>query len=86
MEETKNLKDFTNEEFLVFLKKAREIYAIEDCDNIEQILCDRARKVLDFRDLMKIAKGNYKKTKRMINKYNKPMKKEKDVKKLFKNQ
>ena len=35
---------------------------------------------------MKVAKGNYKKTKRMINKYAKSIKKEKDIKKLFKNQ
>lgn len=86
MEEVKNLKDFTNEEFIVFIKKAREIYAIEECENIEQILCDRVRKVLDFSDLMKLAKANYKKSKRIINKYAKPMKKEKDIKRLLRNQ
>lgn len=86
MEEAKNLKDFTNEEFIVFIKKAREIYAIEECENIEQILCDRVRKVLDFSDLMKLAKANYKKSKRIINKYAKTMKKEKDIKRLLRNQ
>ena len=30
MEEERYLKDFTNKEFIVFLKKEREIYAIED--------------------------------------------------------
>lgn len=85
MEETKNLKDFTNEEFIAFIKKEREIYTIEECENIEQLLCDRVRKTLDFRDLMKLAKANYKKSKRIINKYMKNMKKEKDVKRLLKN-
>lgn len=35
---------------------------------------------------MKAAKANYKKTKRMINKYARTMKKEKDIKRLLKNQ
>ena len=52
--EEENIKYDTREEIMAFLKRQREIHTIEECDNIEQIMFDRVRKVLDFRDLMKL--------------------------------
>ncbi len=86
MEEEKNIKYDTREEIMAFLKKQREVYAIEECENIEQVLYDRVRRVLDLRDLMKETRLNFKRTKKILNKYAKPSKKELDVKKLLKKQ
>ena len=49
-----NIKYDTRDEIMAFLKRQREIYTIEECDNIEQIMFDRVRKVLDL--LMSIEK------------------------------
>lgn len=82
----KNLIDYTKEELIEFIKKSREIYSLEESDSIEQILTDRVRRTLDLRDIMKATRANHKRTRRIINKYIKPMKKEADVKKLLKKQ
>ena len=82
----KNLIDYTKEELIDFIKKSREIYSLEESDNIEQILTDRVRRTLDLRDIMKATRANHKRARRIINKYIKPMKKEADVKKLLKKQ
>lgn len=82
----KKLIDCTNDELIDFIKKSREIYSLEESDNIEQILTDRVRRTLDLRDIMKATRANHKRTRRIINKYIKPMKKEADVKKLLKKQ
>ena len=52
--EEENIKYDTRDEIMAFLKRQREIYTIEECDNIEQIMFDRVRKVLDL--LMSIEK------------------------------
>lgn len=82
----KNLIDYTKEELIEFIKKSREIYSLEESDSIEQMLTDRVRRTLDLRDIMKATRANHKRTRRIINKYIKPMKKEADVKKLLKKQ
>lgn len=82
----KNLIDYTKEELIEFIKKSREIYSLEESDSIEQILTDRVRRTLDLRDIMKATRANHKRTRRIINKYIKPMKKEADIKKLLKKQ
>lgn len=82
----KNLIDYTKEELIEFIKKSREIYSLEESDSIEQILTDRVRRTLDLRDIMKATRANHKRSRRIINKYIKPMKKEADVKKLLKKQ
>ncbi len=86
MEKERKINDFTKEEYFSFIKRQREIFAIEECENLEQILTDRVKKVLDLIDLMKIAKNNYKRSKKVINKFIKSLKKEKDIKKLLKKQ
>ena len=78
--EEENIKYDTRDEIMAFLKRQREIHTIEECDNIEQIMFDRVRKVLDFRDLMKETRLNFKRTRRLLNKYAKESKKELDVK------
>ena len=82
----KKLIDYTKEELIEFIKKSREIYSLEESDSIEQILTDRVRRTLDLRDIMKATRANHKRSRRIINKYIKPMKKEADVKKLLKKQ
>ena len=84
--EEENIKYDTRDEIMAFLKRQREIHTIEECDNIEQIMFDRVRKVLDFRDLMKETRLNFKRTRKLLNKYAKERKKELDVKKLLKKQ
>jgi hypothetical protein len=84
--EEENIKYDTRDEIMAFLKRQREIHTIEECDNIEQIMFDRVRKVLDFRDLMKETRLNFKRTRKLLNKYAKESKKELDVKKLLKKQ
>ena len=76
----KNLIDYTKEELIEFIKKSREIYSLEESDSIEQILTDRVRRTLDLRDIMKATRANHKRSRRIINKYIKPMKKEAEVK------
>lgn len=82
----KKLIDCTQEELIDFIKKQREIYSLEESDNMEQILTDRVRGVLDLRDIMKATRANHKRNRRIINKYINPMKKEADIRKLLKKQ
>lgn len=82
----KKLIDCTQEELINFIKKQREIYALEECDNLELILTDRVRRVLDLRDIMKTTRANHKRNRKIINKYIKPMKKEADIRKILKKQ
>ena len=82
----KELINFTNDELIDFIKKSREIHSLEEYDYVEQIITDRVRRVLDLRDVLQDSNLNHKRTRRIINKYIKPMKKEVDVKKLLKNQ
>lgn len=86
MEEEKSVFDYTEKDFIVFIKKQREIYVLEEFENLKQILTDRVRRALDLRDLMKATRTNFKRTRRILNKYAKPMKKEIDVRKLLKKQ
>ena len=71
---------------MAFLKREREIHTIEECDNIGLTMFDRVRKVLDLRDLMKETRLNFKRVRKILNKYAKESKKEHDVKKLLKKQ
>ena len=76
----------TRDEIMAFLKREREIHTIEECDNIGLTMFDRVRKVLDLRDLMKETRLNFKRVRKILNKYAKESKKEHDVKKLLKKQ
>lgn len=86
MEEEKSVFDYTEKDFLVFIKKQREVYLLEEFENLKQILTDRIKRVLDLRDLMKATRTNFKRTRKILNKYAKTMKKESDVRKLLKKQ
>lgn len=86
MEEEKSVFDYTEKDFLVFIKKQREVYVLEEFENLKQILTDRVKRVLDLRDLMKATRTNFKRTRQILNKYAKTMKRESDVKKLLKKQ
>ena len=86
MEQEKNLLDFTQEELFRYIQMQRRIYALEEYQLMKTDLLNKVKRVLDFRDLIKITESNCKKTRKIINKYAKQYKKESDTKKLFKKQ
>lgn len=86
MEDEKNLAENIRKEYMYVLKKQRELHAFEECDNIEEVLFARVRRALDLSDLMKETRLNFKRTRKILNKYAKDYKKEIDVKKLLKKQ
>ena len=86
MEQEKNLLDFTQEELFRYIQMQRRIYALEEYQLMKTDLLNKVKRVLDFRDLIKITESNCKKTRKIINKYAKQCKKESDTKKLFKKQ
>lgn len=86
MEQEKNLLNFTQEELFRYIQMQRRIYALEEYQLMKTDLLNKVKRVLDFRDLIKITESNCKKTRKIINKYAKQCKKESDTKKLFKKQ
>lgn len=86
MEQEKNLLNFTQEELFRYIQMQRRIYALEEYQLMKTDLLNKVKRVLDFRDLIKITESNCKKTRKIINKYAKQYKKESDTKKLFKKQ
>ena len=86
MEDEKILAENIRKEYMYVLKKQRELHAFEECDNIEEVLFARVRRALDLSDLMKETRLNFKRTRKILNKYAKDYKKEIDVKKLLKKQ
>lgn len=86
MEQEKNLLDFTQEELFRYIQMQRRIYALEEYQLMKTDLLNKVKRVLDFRDLIKITESNCKKTRKIINKYAKQCKKESDTRKLFKKQ
>ena len=86
MEQEKNLLNFTQEELFRYIQMQRRIYALEEYQLMKTDLLNKVKRVLDFRDLIKITESNCKKTRKIINKYAKQSRKESDTKKLFKKQ
>lgn len=86
MEEEKNILDFTQEELIKYIQMQRKIYVLDEYQLMRTDLLDRVKRILDLRDLMKISISNHKRTRRVINKYAKPCKKEADTRKLLKKQ
>ena len=86
MEQEKNLLNFTQEELFRYIQMQRRIYALEEYQLMKTDLLNKVKRVLDFRDLIKITESNCKKTRKIINKYAKQSRKELDTKKLFKKQ
>ena len=86
MEDEKNLVENIRKDYMYVLKKQRELHALEECDNIEEVLFARVKRALDLSDLMKATRLNIKRTMRILNKYAKDNKKELEVKKLLKKQ
>ncbi len=66
MEEEKSVFDYTEKDFIVFIKKQREIAVLEEFDNLKQILTDRVKRALDLRDLMKATRTNFKRNRKDI--------------------
>lgn len=86
MKEEKNILDFTQEELIKYIKMQRKIYVLDEYQSMRTDLLDRVKRILDLRDLMKISISNNRRTRRVINKYAKPCKKEADTRKLLKKQ
>ena len=76
MEQEKNLLNFTQEELFRYIQMQRRIYALEEYQLMKTDLLNKVKRVLDFRDLIKITESNCKKTRKIINKYAKQCKKE----------
>lgn len=86
MKEEKNILDFTQEELIKYIQMQRKIYVLDEYQSMRTDLLDRVKRILDLRDLMKISISNHRRTRRVINKYAKPCKKEADTRKLLKKQ
>ena len=86
MKEEKNILNYTQKDFITFIKQQRDEYALEEYMNLEENLINRVKRTLDLRDLMKSTRANLRKTGKIINKYAKHYKKEIDVKKLIEKQ
>ena len=69
MEQEKNLLNFTQEELFRYIQMQRRIYALEEYQLMKTDLLNKVKRVLDFRDLIKITESNCKKTRKIINKY-----------------
>ena len=79
MEEEKKLAENIRKDYMYVLKKQRELHAFEECDNIEEVLFARVKRSLDLSDLMNATRLNFKRTRKILNKYAKEYKKEIDV-------
>lgn len=84
MEETKNVDEFEINELLKCNQMMRRIYWLEEYHLMRHDLLDKVKRILDLRNLMDMTKANDRRIRKVINKYAKPCKKEKDTKKMIK--
>ncbi len=84
MNKEKNVDEITIEELLRNIKTEKRIFWYEEYHLIRHDLLNNVKRILDLRHFMKTTKSNCKRVKKIINKYAKSFKKEKDTKKLYK--
>lgn len=84
MEETKNVDEFEVNELLHLNQMMRRIYWWEEYHLMRHDLLDKVKRILDLKSLMDMTKANDRRIRKVINKYAKPCKKEKDTRKMFK--
>ena len=82
MKEELNL---TQKELLELIAQERRLNCMEEYHTMRKELLDKVNRVLDLRDVFKSTVSNNKKTKKIINKYAKTYKKEKDIRKIIEN-
>ena len=83
MNENENL-EYTKEDLLSFIKIAKKLDRVSNKDNIVEQLRLCVNRVLDCNQYLRNLEKQCKKSRRLINKYAKQYKKEKDIKKYFK--
>ena len=81
--EKENDFELTNEELKRFIKTQRKIYCLEEYYSLRRQLLNEVIKIIDLLQQLKLTISNHKKIKKVINKYAKQYKNEKDVKNLF---
>lgn len=84
--ENNNILDLTKEELVSYINTERKIYCADERYLFKEYLINAVSKVLDIRDLAITITQEEKRVRKMINKYAKPCKKEKDMKRLLKKQ
>ena len=83
MNENENL-EYTKEDLLSFIKKAKKLDRVSNKDNIVEQLRLCVNRVLDCNQYLRDLEKQYNKSRKLINKYAKQYKKEKDIKKYIK--
>ena len=77
--------ELTQKELVELLAKERRLNCMEEYYTMKKELLDNVARVLDLRDAFKTIISNNKKTRKIINKYAKTYKKEKDIRKVIAN-
>ena len=83
MNENENL-EYTKEDLLSFIKIAKKLDRVSNKDNIVEQLRLCVNRVLDCNQYLRELEKQYNKSRKLINKYAKQYKKEKDIKKYIK--
>ena len=76
--------EYTKEDLLSFIKIAKKLDRVSNKDNIVEQLRLCVNRVLDCNQYLRDLEKQYNKSRKLINKYAKQYKKEKDIKKYFK--
>ena len=77
--------ELKQKELLELIAQERRLNCMEEYHTMRKELLDNVARVLDLRDAFKTIISNNKKTRKIINKYAKTYKKEKDIKKIIEN-
>ena len=77
--------ELKQKELLELIAQERRLNCMEEYYTMKKELLDNVARVLDLRDAFKTIISNNKKTRKIINKYAKTYKKEKDIKKIIEN-
>ena len=77
--------NLTKKELVELIAQERRLNCMEEYHIVRKELLYKVERILDLRDVFKAAKSNNRKTKKIINKYAKNYKKEKDIRKIIEN-